>query len=66
MKRENCDGLSCADCFLLGNQGPDWPQRAQCRRLDMLRLAMWEDEGGPSVPTEAGALAVAGAELSDH
>lgn len=58
MNRENCDELNCADCFLLGNQGPDWPRRAQCRKLEALRLATWEDEGGPVPPATDGALTV--------
>lgn len=60
MKRENCDELSCADCFLLGAAVPDWPRRTECRKLEALRLATWEDEGGPAPPTEAGELALVG------
>lgn len=53
--RQTC-GMSCAECFQLGNAVVDWPRRRECKKLDARLLSSWESEGGVSVeldPVEA-------------
>jgi hypothetical protein len=50
MTLDNCDpqscGMSCAECFRLGDAVVDWPRRKECKKLDARLLSSWENEGG--------------------
>lgn len=50
MNMENYDhqscGMSCAECYRLGDAVVDWPRRRECKKLDACLLSTWENEGG--------------------
>jgi len=51
--RTNCEDISCAECFLLGDSVPDWPQRVVCRKLEQKLLSTMEDKGGICIDVES-------------
>ena len=46
-ERTSCEGITCFECFLLGDLVPDWPQRKVCRQLEQNLKLVMENEGCP-------------------
>jgi hypothetical protein len=56
MNQDNRDhlacGMSCTQCFRLGDTVADWPRRSECKKLDAWLRSSSENEGG--IVLEAG------------